>query len=221
MLHEFRPKMRAEISIGHRKAGGLSTVMKFDESDEPKKKAFQLLVPGLDGGRVEGVGPAAGTEVPQVEDRRAATRSTSRAGRTQARRSPCPGRTAARPGRGAGRPAVRAAPVRVGVDGRHRVVGFDEVGRGWRGRRAGSRVGGVGRRRAVDRTATVESAGACGRSRATSRARAAAHVRVGRPRPAAPRSGTPPRPGWPRVMPTTSASRRRGRSTGPRGGRGS
>ena len=45
MLHEFTPKMRAEISIGHRKAGGLSTVMKFDESEEPKKKAFQLLVP--------------------------------------------------------------------------------------------------------------------------------------------------------------------------------
>ena len=37
--------MRAEISIGHRKAGGLSTVMKFDESDEPKNMAFQLLVP--------------------------------------------------------------------------------------------------------------------------------------------------------------------------------
>ena len=45
MLHEFTPKMRAEISIGHRNAGGLSTVMKFDESEEPKKNAFQLLVP--------------------------------------------------------------------------------------------------------------------------------------------------------------------------------
>ena len=45
MLHEFSPKMRAEISITHREAGGLSTVMKFEESDEPKKKAFQLLVP--------------------------------------------------------------------------------------------------------------------------------------------------------------------------------
>ncbi len=29
----------------HRAAGGLSTVMKFEASDEPKKKAFQLLVP--------------------------------------------------------------------------------------------------------------------------------------------------------------------------------
>ena len=28
-------------------AGGLSTVMKLDASKEPKKKAFQLLVPGL------------------------------------------------------------------------------------------------------------------------------------------------------------------------------
>ena len=45
MLHELTPKMRAEISIGHKKAGGLSTVMKLDASDEPKKKAFQLLEP--------------------------------------------------------------------------------------------------------------------------------------------------------------------------------
>ena len=45
MLHELSPKMRAEISIGHRKAGGLSTVMKLDESEDPKKNAFQLLVP--------------------------------------------------------------------------------------------------------------------------------------------------------------------------------
>ena len=45
MLHEERPKMRADISITQRAAGGLSTVMKFDESDEPKKNAFQLLVP--------------------------------------------------------------------------------------------------------------------------------------------------------------------------------
>ncbi len=37
--------MRAEISMGHKNAGGLSTVMKFDESDDPKKKAFQLFVP--------------------------------------------------------------------------------------------------------------------------------------------------------------------------------
>jgi hypothetical protein len=29
----------------HREAGGLSTVMKFDESNEPKKNAFQLFVP--------------------------------------------------------------------------------------------------------------------------------------------------------------------------------
>ena len=28
----------------HRNAGVLSTVMKFDESDEPKKNAVQLLV---------------------------------------------------------------------------------------------------------------------------------------------------------------------------------
>ena len=45
MLHELTPKIRAEISITHRDAGGLSTVMKFEESDDPKKNAFQLLVP--------------------------------------------------------------------------------------------------------------------------------------------------------------------------------
>ena len=45
MLHELRPKIRAEISIGHKKAGGLSMVMKLDESEDPKKKAFQLFVP--------------------------------------------------------------------------------------------------------------------------------------------------------------------------------
>jgi hypothetical protein len=45
MLHEFSPKRRAEISITHREAGGLSTVMKLEASEEPKKKAFQLFVP--------------------------------------------------------------------------------------------------------------------------------------------------------------------------------
>ena len=29
----------------HSDAGGLSTVMKFDESNEPKKNAFQLFEP--------------------------------------------------------------------------------------------------------------------------------------------------------------------------------
>ena len=29
----------------HSEAGGLSTVMKFEASNEPKKNAFQLLVP--------------------------------------------------------------------------------------------------------------------------------------------------------------------------------
>ncbi len=45
MLHEFKPKMRAEISMGHKKAGGLSTLMKLEESEDPKNMAFQLLVP--------------------------------------------------------------------------------------------------------------------------------------------------------------------------------
>ena len=37
--------MRPDSSITHSDAGGLSTVMKFDASSEPKKKAFQLFVP--------------------------------------------------------------------------------------------------------------------------------------------------------------------------------
>ncbi len=45
MLHECSPKIRAEISIGHKNAGGLSTVMKLEESDDPKSIAFQLFVP--------------------------------------------------------------------------------------------------------------------------------------------------------------------------------
>ena len=45
MLHEESPKIRADSSMTHSEAGGLSTVMKLDESEEPKKNAFQLLVP--------------------------------------------------------------------------------------------------------------------------------------------------------------------------------
>src|SRR5436309_2689475 len=42
---ELKPKIRPDSSIGHRDSGGLSTVMKLDESNEPKKNAFQLCVP--------------------------------------------------------------------------------------------------------------------------------------------------------------------------------
>ena len=42
--HELTPKMRAEIAMGQIDAGVLSIVMKFDESVDPKKNAFQLLV---------------------------------------------------------------------------------------------------------------------------------------------------------------------------------
>ena len=45
MLQALTPNRRAEISITHSAAGGLSTVMKLEESEDPKKKAFQLLVP--------------------------------------------------------------------------------------------------------------------------------------------------------------------------------
>jgi len=45
MLHELTPNTRAESSISHSDAGGLSTVMKLALSKEPKKNAFQLLAP--------------------------------------------------------------------------------------------------------------------------------------------------------------------------------
>jgi hypothetical protein len=44
-LQVLNPKRRADNSITHSAAGGLSTVMKLDESIDPKRKAFQLLVP--------------------------------------------------------------------------------------------------------------------------------------------------------------------------------
>ncbi len=45
MDHWLKPKIRPDTSITHSEAGGLSTVMKLDESNEPKKNAFQLFVP--------------------------------------------------------------------------------------------------------------------------------------------------------------------------------
>ena len=43
MLHELSPKMRTDSPINHKEPGVLSTVMKFDESKEPKNQAFQLV----------------------------------------------------------------------------------------------------------------------------------------------------------------------------------
>ena len=45
MLQLLNPNSRADSSMIHRDPGGLSTVMKFDESTDPKKNAFQLFVP--------------------------------------------------------------------------------------------------------------------------------------------------------------------------------
>jgi hypothetical protein len=44
MLTLENPKIRPENAITHNDAGGLSTVIKLEESSEPKKNAFQLLV---------------------------------------------------------------------------------------------------------------------------------------------------------------------------------
>ena len=45
MLQDENPKRRAESSITQSDAGGLSTVMRFPGSSEPKKNTFQLAVP--------------------------------------------------------------------------------------------------------------------------------------------------------------------------------
>ena len=45
MLALLKPKIRPDSAITQIDAGGLSTVMKFDESNEPKNSAFQLFVP--------------------------------------------------------------------------------------------------------------------------------------------------------------------------------
>ena len=42
---EFNPNSRTEMSMTQSDAGGLSTVMKFDWSSEPNRKAVQLLLP--------------------------------------------------------------------------------------------------------------------------------------------------------------------------------
>src|SRR5580693_2934419 len=44
-VHVLNPKIRAAISSTHSDAGVLSTVMKLDESNEPKKNAFHDRVP--------------------------------------------------------------------------------------------------------------------------------------------------------------------------------
>ena len=69
MLQELTPKIRAETSITHSEAGGLSTVMKLDESNEPKKNAFQLWVARLHRGAVVGVRPPVRGQADQVEQR--------------------------------------------------------------------------------------------------------------------------------------------------------
>ncbi len=45
MDHDENPKTRPDSSMTHSDAGALSTVMKFEESNEPKKNASQLFVP--------------------------------------------------------------------------------------------------------------------------------------------------------------------------------
>jgi hypothetical protein len=44
MLQELNPKRRPDSAITQSEAGGLSTVMKLEASNDPKKNARQLFV---------------------------------------------------------------------------------------------------------------------------------------------------------------------------------
>ncbi len=88
----LKPNSRPEISIGQSAAGGLSTVMKLDESNEPKNSAFQLLRAGLDGGGVEVVRVAGRAQPPDVEQRGAAEQGQQRGAVSAIRSRPLVGR---------------------------------------------------------------------------------------------------------------------------------
>ena len=75
IAHELTPKIRAERPMTHSEAGGLSTVIEFAASDEPKNNAFQLVRAGLHRRGVEAVRPARRRQSVEVE----------RAGREQER----------------------------------------------------------------------------------------------------------------------------------------
>ncbi len=99
-LHELSPNSRTDTSITHSAAGVLSTVMALAASLDPNSIAVQLARPGLRGGRVERVGPAAGRQVPQIQRR----------GRGQQPRTPSRERTRRRtPAAGFGRGRVSSA----------------------------------------------------------------------------------------------------------------
>ena len=49
MLQLLKPKIRPERPITQVEAGGLSTVMKLEESKAPKNQAFQLTEPAWAG----------------------------------------------------------------------------------------------------------------------------------------------------------------------------
>ena len=189
MLHELRPKIRAESSITHSEAGGLSTVMKLAASDDPKKNAFQLLGAGLHGRRVEGIGPSRRAQAPHVEHggggqkgEQGGPHPGGSSGRPRHRR-----RTRARPDRSRGLDetvrAAAGAAIRAAAPGaaarregraalgRHREL----LGVGWRVGRSGwptVGVGGTPRTGRGTKRTTVASAPAA-TSTATSRPRPA------------------------------------------------
>ena len=83
MLQLLKPKIRPDSAITQSEAGGLSVVMKLEESSEPKKNAFQLWVAACDRGGVEAVRVARRARGPTGTRAAVSASSAISAGRTQ------------------------------------------------------------------------------------------------------------------------------------------
>ena len=163
MLHELKPKIRAgRAPSATATAGGLSTVIDVGGVERAEEERLPALRPGLHGGGVEGVGPAGGAEVPQVEHG-GAERAAPRA-----RAAPS----------AAGRRRAAAGAVRPGASGARRVA--VSAGISGAGSRAGLPVGRSGRKTQA-RNSTKRSAVAA-RLAATSTASSTTPAGVGRRR---------------------------------------
>ncbi len=143
MLHEFRPKRRTDSPSTHSDAGGLSTVMKLDGVAGAEEQRLPALRAGLDGRRVEAVGPARTRRGPTGTARRSRASRAMAAGRTQV----ASGWVAVQPRRSSAHPAgtgtVRTERRVRWVAGRRAArPGGLEVGDGRRGQGHGATLDG-------------------------------------------------------------------------------
>ena len=155
MLHELSPNSRTERPISIVASGGLSTVMKFAGSSEPKNQADQLCEAASAARRVVGVGVAADRQVDEVEDRR--ERQHAELARAGPRRRPrsTADQADGRPRRAGGRRRSGEARVRGGSgDGGHDWLLFE----GGDGSRTAERGRGAIHERRRRNRATVASA---------------------------------------------------------------